>query len=1117
MAEFPLELKHIAGKKNRADPLSRRPDYDDGSKDNEGVVALPESLFIKAIETEGLDQMIATMQEQRASEMNKWKEEHHLRRDKQGWYHKGIALVVPEDSKLRRDLVELNHDSPTVAHPGIDKTHKLLLKQYWWPGCKEFVQQYVKGCAICQANKPITHQNNPPLHPITPQEETLPFQTIAIDFIVKLPTSEGYDLIMMITDHDCTKAVILVPCQETIDAEGVAKLFKDRVFPFVGLPKKIISDRDPHFTSAFFKELCKQLEISQNLSTAYHPQTDGQSEKTNQHVETALRIYCNYQQNDWAHWLPIVQYAINARPSAMTKQAPYKLWMGFIPRAHQAECSSKVPTIELHREQIREARKQALEAMKRAQELLGCKSTHRPYQKGQKVWLEGTNLHTTHPTVKLCPKHYGPFKVIEAIGLTTYRLELPAQWKIHNAFHGSLLLPYHETKEHGANFPEPAPELIEGQPGWEVEKILNSRRYRGKKQYLIKWKGYSDTHNSWEPKENVTAPTLLAAYHERNTAAVRKLETEQADCGQRTLSLDSKRQTAKALLQRQDKRPLDSKGQTDERPLDSKGQSKALNPDNCAQYRNRHVKKETKAQPAVPPRKKTGFVQRLRAILLRPIRKANNKEKTTEEQEECECSICKRNKGAAQGATEPNPPALMTIRSIRIDQKKHRTPTLGAIQEEGPPNRRTPENGLEEATEMAKGGQSAEQQTQDKRLTETGEETSSPLSLIPHTAPHPHMHGSPKTYRLRCFICRNTDGSASSPMTVSGVDTARMPPLPRTPPKSAAVEAAPILSEALRTTPPAPIPATTTSTDTRGAYVIRRAHEEPSSTSAEGASSSEETPAHQDTSRHPDTAEDPQTSQPLNHDDTAVVVRLPQHPSYLVPNAGPVTRTCRSSPRPQNIILHAPCDLSLPWINQLTFHYAGVYRMHNEYRPVGREADLWGYLVNLERTGYDVMWGPPTNQDIAEHEERVRAVKRLGRLIDKVPLKFGCTTRCCVIHVGCGSKFNTRCIHGERPLFQGRGLSHTVEVRAPTHVIIAIPLATKEQEALRKQRLMARCVEGWLHTGQYLPTRIPYVGMLMSRWEHFAHDLARYVAQTKRLALENRGVHWTPTPEEKTS
>jgi Integrase zinc binding domain len=208
--------------------------------------------------------------------------------------------------------------------------YKMLLKQYWWPECKEFIWQYVKGCAICQAKKPITHRNNPPTHPITPQEDVLLFQTIAIDFIVKLPELEGYDLIMTITDYDCTKAVILVPCQEKINTEGVAKLFKDCIFPFVGLSKKVISDRDPRFMSTFFKEMCKQLEVSQNLSTAYYSQMDGQSKKMNQHVETALQIYCNYQQNDWAQWLLIVQYVINARPLATTKQMLYELWMGFI-------------------------------------------------------------------------------------------------------------------------------------------------------------------------------------------------------------------------------------------------------------------------------------------------------------------------------------------------------------------------------------------------------------------------------------------------------------------------------------------------------------------------------------------------------------------------------------------------------------------------------------------------------------------------------------------------------------------------------------------------------------------------------------------------------------------
>jgi len=120
-----------------------------------------------------------------------------------------------------------------------------------------------------------------------------------MDLIVKLPSSQGYDSVLTITDHDCTKAVILIPCKEEMNLEQLAELYKDK-------------DRDVQLTSHFTKELCKQLGIQQNISTAYHPQTDGQSEKTNQHVETALRIFSNYQQNNWARWLPIVQYLINA-------------------------------------------------------------------------------------------------------------------------------------------------------------------------------------------------------------------------------------------------------------------------------------------------------------------------------------------------------------------------------------------------------------------------------------------------------------------------------------------------------------------------------------------------------------------------------------------------------------------------------------------------------------------------------------------------------------------------------------------------------------------------------------------------------------------------------------
>jgi hypothetical protein len=406
----------------------------------------------------------------------------------------------------------------------------------------EFVKQYVRGCAVCQANKIITRRNQPHLYPIPPEEDAKPFQTIAIDLIVKLPESKGYDAILTITDHDCTKGVILVPCRETMGAEDLAKEYRDRVFPFVGIPSKIISDRDTRFTSHFAKEVCAQLEIKQNISTAYHPQTDGQSEKTNQHVETALRIFCNHQQNDWAEFLPMVQYMLNARVSETTKKAPFELWMGYIPRAHQPERASALPRIEWHEERFKEARRQAQEAMKTAQHLWSKEGTFQPYQKDDQVWLEAKNLKTTHPTTKLRPLRYGPFRITEVISPVAYRLALPPQWKIHNAFHASLLTRYKETDAHGPNYPGQVPDIVEGQEEYEVEKILaSSYKGRGRKRklhLLIKWKGYPDAENTWEPIEGVFAPQLIEEFYANNPTAIKRIELHPPVAYLRTLQND---------------------------------------------------------------------------------------------------------------------------------------------------------------------------------------------------------------------------------------------------------------------------------------------------------------------------------------------------------------------------------------------------------------------------------------------------------------------------------------------------------------------------------------------------------------------------------------------------
>jgi hypothetical protein len=214
-------------------------------------------------------------------------------------------------------------------------------------------------------NTQLTHL---PLYPITPAENAKPFETIAMDFIVKLLPSGGYDMILTITDTDCSKASFFIPCNETIDSEGVVNLYLTHIVPHYSMPKKIISDCDPRFTSCFGQALCKSLDIQQNISTAYHPQTDGTSECTNQSLEQYLCLYCGTQQNNWHAYLPMAQYTKNSWPSATTKKTPFNLLIGYTPTVHQPTRNTNIPTLEQQLSSITEARKAAQEAQRKAQE-----------------------------------------------------------------------------------------------------------------------------------------------------------------------------------------------------------------------------------------------------------------------------------------------------------------------------------------------------------------------------------------------------------------------------------------------------------------------------------------------------------------------------------------------------------------------------------------------------------------------------------------------------------------------------------------------------------------------------------------------------------------------------
>jgi hypothetical protein len=151
------------------------------------------------------------------------------------------ATVVTQPEEVQTHLLQQYHNLPMAGHPGIWKMAQILLKDYWWPTIRDDVKVFTQGCLKCQATKTITKQNTPPIQPI-PLTSTTPFALIAVDFITKLPKSGECDSILTITDHDCTKAVILIPCKEEMMTEGFLKLYRERTFPYIGIPQRLISD-----------------------------------------------------------------------------------------------------------------------------------------------------------------------------------------------------------------------------------------------------------------------------------------------------------------------------------------------------------------------------------------------------------------------------------------------------------------------------------------------------------------------------------------------------------------------------------------------------------------------------------------------------------------------------------------------------------------------------------------------------------------------------------------------------------------------------------------------------------------------------------------------------------
>ncbi len=448
-----------------------------------------------------------------------WINAHHLKKVEGVWYKEG-RRVVTGGMEHKRTFIRIHHNALVYGHPGINKTYQLAGCRYWWPNMQQDVRDYVRGCAECQRNKINMRPTKAPLLPIFPTHEAMPFETVALDFITKLPVSQGYDSILTVTDHDCTKAAVFIPCKESMTAKETAGLIVQHIFPRFGLPLKFISDQDPKFASRFIRGLCKGTGTTQNISTAYHPQTDGQSECTNQWLEQYLRFWVNERQDNWHAYLPLAEFTHNNWPNETTRESPFFVLYGFNPRADWTDKPSPIPQVALQLDQFKRARQCAQELMIKAQKSWVKHKDTPKHQEGDLVWLEGHHLRTNQPTAKLAPKRHGPFQIVQVMSPVNYRLKLPTQWSIHDVFHIDLLTPYRETDIHGSNYSRPAPDLVNNEEEYKVKKILDTWQFgRGRKrQYLIKWRGYPDSDNEWVDHKDIHAPEAIREFKNSRTA-----------------------------------------------------------------------------------------------------------------------------------------------------------------------------------------------------------------------------------------------------------------------------------------------------------------------------------------------------------------------------------------------------------------------------------------------------------------------------------------------------------------------------------------------------------------------------------------------------------------------
>jgi hypothetical protein len=576
LQEYDFDIEYWPGAKNYVqDALSRRPDYKEPPIPRLGarqrLAEVPDAGEVLAAMVEDCSQdgeiMMATVAAQAGEWLDRvregyrldgyfdlvWEElvgveeaveeevsaeRHKQRRDRAKKYYLEDGLIYDKIQRrlcvpkaLQMEVIEEAHNSATGGHFGAARTEAMVASRFFWKGLRPMVRRYVQGCEACQRAKPSNHKPYGLLQPLDIPEER--WRRINVDFITKLPTTtNGNDTIITFIDGLTKRAHWVATTEKTLTAKKFAQLFVEHYFRLHGIPDDIVSDRDARFTSEFWEHLTTMWKTKLKMSTAFHPQTDGQAEKANSIVERYLRTFAAEDERKWDDLLPLAEFSYNAHTHKSLGMTPFEADLCYTPRTpldmmtggvRQAkpgrgeEAVSFVTTMQDNLRKMRDVLRTVQETQR--EQANKSRQAH-TFQPGDKVMISTKNMPLSYAAAAsgagearlssaLRQKFIGPYTLGERRGENAFDIpDLPSHLRIHRTQNVALFKRYIPGMPDQPQEPPPPVRVLKsGAAEYELERIVTWKYDENdddRLKLLIKWKGKPESGSTWEPPTNLS-------------------------------------------------------------------------------------------------------------------------------------------------------------------------------------------------------------------------------------------------------------------------------------------------------------------------------------------------------------------------------------------------------------------------------------------------------------------------------------------------------------------------------------------------------------------------------------------------------------------------------------